>query len=353
MSVKLLPMLCVLCPLQAIANHCPPGPHPPPPTPRDYSTATIRQWFSQPESISLLNDPVLGNRIWSGEVGAPPPNNRPYLIVRSMGDPGTAERTQQVANAVSQALGNYTGFYPTGTVSSWQRGYYDYLGANGFQMQGTAVGIMINSYSFTHTQPVAGGGQNADLTVVYSAPYPAPWSTPTSELTLQAYYMVPWVNNSAGQGIGQIGMSMLLKDTSTNQILSYGVNLFDTRPDLVGNGTEFVGDDLVHPFVSSPLKPGTVFVTKSPYSTGYRNVSTFSSYQFVRYHISRANLIRGIECVNEARGAPYFSLNPADYRLTSALIGQEMTLYDAGPPPVHRNISMGSSIKDFSVFEIY
>lgn len=340
MRREILPVLALLSPIPSLAITCPGTP----PTPRDYSTAVIRTWFSQPENITTLGG-TYGPRIWGADGIAPPANNRPYLVVRSMGDPGTAERAGQASNPVTQAIGNYTGFYPTGTVTDWQRGYYDYLGANGFQMQGTTAGIMINSYSFTHTQGVQGGGPNVDLMIAYSQPYASPWATSTSELTLQASYKVPWINNAAGQGIGYVGMAVRLLDVSIGKTISYGAALFDTRPDGVGNGTEFVDDDTYVDFVSSPIKPTSAYITKSPYSTGYLNVNTFSTYQFVRFHISRANLIRGMQCMNQEKGTNH-SLNPADYRLVAASIGQEVIVTEG------RNISMGSSIQDFSVFEI-
>ena len=173
-------------------------------------------------------------------------------------------------NPVTWDVGTLTGFQPPAPVSNWQLGYHNLglpSGSSAFQMHDYDVGSFINTWSFNHTQPVIGGGPHTVYQINYSSPK-SPWRTPTSELTLQAHIQIPWVVTWKG-GVGQFSFFFYLKDIKSNIIFPYVLAIFDTRPAGVDNGKEFLSHDTFHPFVSTPIKAGTRYATKSPFSESF------------------------------------------------------------------------------------
>lgn len=272
------------------------------------------------------------------------PMNTAYMCARWQDDtshPGNAVSISPSYNPV-----NYTGYTPPTPLTSWQKGEFNdsINGSPIFQLNGTNGGMLMNSW-FTTYQTIVGGGQNSVYEYKFSNPS-SPWSTSSSVLWIQADLKLPWFanwdNNSNGNiPVGQLSYDIYLEDISINKILCIIVNAYDNRTAVP---TESVNTD-TYTFFASTRFGGTRYSTPNQYSASWRN-TTWNTYSFYRAEITRQNVINIATDINALYGQN-FSLNPNNYVLTSAGILQE-TFREQGD-----QISMGSSFKDFSIYENY
>ena len=272
------------------------------------------------------------------------PYDTAHMVVRWQDDtthPGNAISLSPTYNPAS-----FTGFTPPSPYSTWQKGEFDDAinGSPIYQLNGTSGGMLMNSW-FTTYQTIIGGGQNTAYDYKFSNPS-TPWRTSTSQLWVQADLKIPWFahwdnNNNGNKPVGQLSYHVYLKDTTINQALCIIVNAFDNR---ATTPSKYVDTDTFTYFASTRFG-GTRYSTPNTYSASWRN-TTWSSYSFYRAQITRQNIINIATDINNQYTAN-FSLNPSDYVLTSAGILQE-TFREQGD-----QISMGSSFRDFSIYESY
>lgn len=272
------------------------------------------------------------------------PMNTAYICVRRQDDtshPGNAISISPSYNPV-----NYTGYTPPTPLTSWQKGEFndEINGSPVFQLYGTNGGMLMNSW-FTTYEVIQGGGQNTVFEYKFSTPV-SPWSTNSSVLWIQADLKLPWfanwdVNNNGAFPVGQLSYDIYLKDNSTNNALCIIVNVYDNRTPVP---TEAVMTDSFTYFASTRFG-GTKYSTPNQFSASWRN-TTWSAFSFYRAEITRQNIINIATDINE-KYSQNFSVNPDDYVLTSAGILQE-TFREQGD-----QVSMGSSFRDFSIYENY
>lgn len=270
------------------------------------------------------------------------PKDTAYIAVRwqdNVPHTGNAISISPTYNPVT-----YTGYTPPSPLSSWQKGEYDDAtnGSPVFQLNGTSGGIMMNSW-FTTYQTIVGGGQNTVYGYEFSVPA-SPWSNSTSKLWIQADLKLPWfanwdINTNGNYPVGQLSYFIYLTDTTINQSLCVIVNAFDNRTQIP---SEQILTDTYTYFASTRFG-GTRYCTPNQYSASWRS-STWNTYNFYRAEITRQNIINIATDANSQYNQS-FSLIPDNYLLTSVGILQE-TFREEGD-----QVSMGSSFKDFSVYE--
>ncbi len=287
-------------------------------------------WIPTSSSIPILPQHAQG------------PMDQLVMNVRHMGDPGSAELTGEVANPVTWDVSYYSGFKPPEPISNYQKGFLNEgapRGTNAFQAYGDTVGGIINTWSFPHSAAVVGGGPHYTVSYNYSQPARA-WISSNSKFTLQMYAAIPWVG-VWGNGVGQLCMFLYLKDTSTNQVFAYVVEVFDSRPFGQGNGSESIGFDTFTSFVSTPLLASSQYISKTANSASLQNSSAFANEQFFEFQITAANLANAIQAVKSQSGNTALSNNLGDYVITSYGAINEVFV---GTDP-NNNISIGTHVR--------
>lgn len=233
--------------------------------------------------------------------------NRFYLLVRNQGEPGSAEWLGQVANPVTWDVGQYSGFRPPLPYASWQRGYYDLgppSGTSAVQLHCRQAGFMLNTYSYTRSSPIRGGGPNISYEHAF-AHRPRVWSGAGSALRLELELKLPWLydpeaDHAAGLGVAQVSLFYYAQQRATGRVFAHVIALFDSRPHGVGNGHEFVGHDTNLYFASSPLAEVDAgmnpvrFVQLGPGSATFRNRVTWPDAAYFSAEISREAIERAL-----------------------------------------------------------
>ena len=296
-----------------------------------------------------------------------PPPNATYLYVRGMGDPGTEELEGEVANTVTWDASFYTGFRPRGRY--WylsQRGYANVgppIGTNVFQVQGHDAGFLINTYQFNHTQPTTTpwGAQDGGPHIAYErrfSPAKEIFKDPSSELTLQVYFKLPWLLFGQDSATAQAILFYYLVDTTSGFRFAGVIQFFDTRPWGHFNGREALRADSHDFYVSSPLNSRTSddkalrYATMSPFSSAIQNGVRWSSDKFFRAHLSRDNLLNIIEDLETRAGATGISKHPEDWSLLRAGVLVEIG-FPRGDAMADTNISVGGSLHHFEIYEAH
>lgn len=288
------------------------------------------------------------------------PANKTWIRVRHMGDVGTPELLEQVSHPVQSDRSLKTGLVlpspfliPRGR---FQRGFKDDPegGTNVYQAFGRQFGWHINTFQFSHEQPIecppafpaCSGGPNITYARRFE-PGLDPWRTPSSEFTLQVYLKLPKVHYVVEDQIpaGQVSFLYYLEHQPTGYLIAGIVNLFDSRP-FSATGRERVSDDGITAFVSSDLRnrqpDGSPYryVTRSPYSQPSRNRYGWKEERFFRAHVSHENL----EAILEDANAPGI---PGEYRVISSSILIEVF------PRITGNISMAGSLRNFELYRFH
>lgn len=251
-----------------------------------------------------------------------------YLIVRHQGDPQTPEWLGQVANPVTWDVGTYTGFRPSSPVSNWQRGYYDLgppIGSSAVQWQCDQVGFMLNTYAFTHTVELIGGGPNIVYEIKLPEPQPRAWAQPGSGLVFEVDLQLPWVyaeqlDPETGRGTAQVSLFYYAENAATGRIFAHVIGLFDSRAYGMGNGNEFLGHDTFYDFASTPLDNTTFSGGPPRYaklgagSARFQNQTGWSPKRRYRAEVSHEALQRILDDLRAQGGS---ETNPADFGVRS------------------------------------
>jgi len=296
-----------------------------------------------------------------------PPPNRTYVYVRGMGDPGTEELENEVANIVDWDASIFTGFRPKGRY--WyrsQRGYANVgppVGTSVFQVKGHHAGFLINTWQFSHTVPTTTpwGEPDGGPHVAYERRFKPEleiFRDDSSELTLQVYFKLPWLLFGPGRTSAQAILFYYLIDVSSGFRFAGVIEFFDSRPWGNFNGYEALRTDSHDYYVSSPLASRTAdnktlrYATMSPYSEPIQNGVEWDSDKFFRAHVSRDNLANIIEDLQSTEGVTGISEDPNDWRLLRAGVLVEIGF----PNPetmADENISVGGSLHHFEIYEAH
>src|SRR5262249_23091743 len=149
---------------------------------------------------------------------------------------GTPELAGEIANRVTWAVGDFTGFYPADpAITGTQRGYRDAgppIMASAFQLACDGAGFLINTFQFSHRAPVAGGGPSVRIARDLSGT-PAVFHGPDSVLSLEAdidLHTVVYQAPSVTDGTAQVSLSYYALDSTTGTFFAHVIALFDSRP---------------------------------------------------------------------------------------------------------------------------
>jgi hypothetical protein len=278
---------------------------------------------------------------------APAPPNATHVRVQYMGDPGTEELRDEIANVATWDVGMFSGLYASPAA---QRGYRDMLPAgrgSAFQLACDSAGFFINTFTFSHAVPVFGAGPSASIGR-FLDPAPRAFSDPLSILMLEARIAVPWMSTPTpptGDGTAQVGFFYYAQDSTSGKAFAHVIGLYDNRTAEASGAYEVVSYDGEVAFVGSPLletRPDgrpTEFLRVSPHSAPMRFVQPWSEPAFFRAEISYETF-RKLLLRFKASSLPAISTEPMDYRIgLFGVIGETMP----GTGSDH-NVSLGASV---------
>jgi hypothetical protein len=279
------------------------------------------------------------------------PFNRTFVRVQHMGDPGTVELAQQVANTVTWDVGAMTGLtLPGGS----QRGYVDLPGRNAFQAACSGAGFYIDTATFAHTAPLVGEGPNVSVGRDFAPSIPV--FRGGASLVVEADVCVPTVRPHAPpvvEGTAQVSLFLYLQDTTSGTVVTQLVGLMDDRvAGTNGSGVEGFGDDGFNAFVSSPLAwldatgAPVRFVTVGPASKTMQFVDGWVEMRHFSALITPGNFAAALARLRE-RGLR-LSGEPSDYVVLSFGLNGEVI---AGTG--HANeVALGASVSGLALREM-
>ena len=285
---------------------------------------------------------------------APDPRNVTFMRVQHIGDPGTAELQDEVANPVTWDVGTLTGL---STTTSAQRGYRDApppIASSAFQLQCGRAGFLIDSFQFSHAQPLFGEGPSAGVNRAIDDEIA--FDGPKSALVIEGRIAVPTAyspNRAPDLGVTAVSFYYYVRDTKSGTIVAHVIGLFDNRPAGVGGaGTEFLGNDGITAFAGSPLLSvdgngdAVRFVDTSPYSATMRFETTWNDPVFFRAEVSYERFKALLAALQPQ--APAMSLDPLDYRVIFfGVLGEVFvgTTHD-------HDVMLGASVRDLTLSRV-
>jgi FG-GAP-like repeat/FG-GAP repeat len=261
-------------------------------------------------------------------------------VVAYWGDPGTDELNFQVSNPVTWSVDTLLNMpNPTKKLGYWNNGL---LGTSATVLKCNEAGFFLNTFQFTHAQPIRGGGPNGQLKKKVSFPQ-AIFTNMQSDLIIQGLIKHPFHHWNDIGATGQISLYYYVQPLRcpnyanglcpaaniTNNIPAFAhlLGIFESR---YPNGyDETSQNDTFTNFFSSPLVDqlpnGATpkYVKKSPYSFAYTggSESTWNEARFFRGEISYARMkamINEVRAVNSTI-ALQTSPDPTDWGIV--LIG--------------------------------
>jgi hypothetical protein len=253
------------------------------------------------------------------------------------------------ANAISQSvtgwnLGDFTGVTSPSPLGTYQLGIDNsWYGSTAVQMTSTEMGAQLHTYSIP-----SGNGNLLNAQVKYTWDYSddiRPWQHTTSKLNFSFNLKIP-SSYFEGGACGYIYASILLTDPAGHYFWIQP-QIYDSRRE---PGTEYVGWDAGtnSAYANTYYRYGNNgvadYCTKnsaSYWSTG----STWSSWRWYGFSVSRTQLLNAINDINSAYHAG-LSTNPADWRMTLFSIQDE--IYHATG-----NGHLAFGVKDIWAFEEY
>jgi hypothetical protein len=313
--------------------------------------ATLAQAQSNPAArhVELSPPDCAGaENIIAEAAGAPA--NLTFMRVQHIGDPDSEALRGEVSRRVTWNVANVTGL---SVPADAQRGYRDESGASAFQLGCSDAGFFINSFTFSHDSPLSGEGPSATIGRDLDPP-PAAFRDAQSTLILEARVAVPYVYSpglTPGLGVAQVSFLYYLRDVTSGTVFAHVIALFDNRPPGVGGaGVEFLGNDGVTAFASSPLLPVDAsgarvqFVDVSPYSATMRFEQTWGEKLLFRAELPHAKFKAMLERIKR-EAIPAMSAEPKDYRVIFFGAGGEIM---AGTGPDH-NVMLGASVSGLAL----
>lgn len=285
---------------------------------------------------------------------APDPRNVTFIRVQHIGDPGTAELAGEVANPVTWDVGTLTGL---STVAEAQRGYRDApppVASSAFQLQCGRAGFLINSFTFSHAQPLFGEGPSAGVNRAIDDEIA--FDGPRSALVIEGRVAVPTAyspNRAPDAGVTAVSFYYYVRDTRSGIIVAHVIGLFDNRPPGVGGaGNEILANDGITPFAASPLArldgsgAPVRFVDASPYSETMRYEAPWSDPLFFRAEVPYDRFRAMLEALRPQ--APAMSVDPLDYRVIFFGVLGEVFV---GTDRAH-DVMLGASVRDLTLLRV-
>jgi hypothetical protein len=211
----------------------------------------------QPTFVSAPDCPGPGNIIAEEAVA---PLGVTFMRVQNMGDPGTPEFAGEIANVVTWAVGDYTGFHPPDPAATGtQRGFRNEgppTLANAFQLACDGAGFLVNTWQFSHSVPLIGEGPNVSIARDF-VPGRQVFLDGRSIFGIEAdidlrhaAYQAPHV----ADGTAHLGFFYYAQDLTTGTVLGHVIGIFDSRAPGVGGAlVEQLGHDGFNAFAFSPL----------------------------------------------------------------------------------------------------
>jgi hypothetical protein len=252
------------------------------------------------------------------------PLNQTFIRVQHIGDPGTDELLRETANPVTWDVGSMTGLH---VDPSSQRGYRDApppVAASAFQLSCERAGFLINSFQFTHSQPLFGEGPSASIGRTLDPP-PLAYGDEQSILAIQGRVAVPTSQSPAlvpELGVTAVSFFYYVQDTTTGTNLAHVVGLFDNRsPGTGGSGNEFLSNDGITAFAGSPLAPvdgsgHAVRFVEVPATSATMRFQAWSEPVFFRAEIPYARFKAMLEALNSSSlPGSRVSTDPRNYRV--------------------------------------
>jgi hypothetical protein len=235
---------------------------------------------------------------------------------------------------ITWAVGDFTGFYPTGRVSDYQRGVNNgWYGSQAVQYQNGTFGIELNSDSvisllYGQIDPII-----LDHEYDKTNP-PHPFLDPTKGLVWSIRLQIPTAytnGTAAAQGY------VLLQDTKSRKNIWYGANIFDTRGTAVAVDTIMMDADNNGVGTNWPIVGGVAGVngvyTSNPNGSAPFQSKPWRGFKSFSFSIPYAQMKSTIQSL-KAKYASLKSLSddPADYVLLSANFDPEMPYTDPNRP---------------------
>jgi hypothetical protein len=261
-------------------------------------------------------------------------------------------------NPVTWAVGDFTGFYPSGDVSQFQRGVSNsWYGSEAVQFQEDTFGIEEYSDSVL---PLLWGSNIVGLIIDYEYPKsnpPHPFIDPTKRLVWSIQLQIPTVDVTSGLVAAHADGYVFLQDTKSKTDIYYGAQIFDTR------GSAETADELLLDVESNgigdgwPIVLGAVGINGAYISDTYGSTpfqaqpwSGFKPFSFTISYQQMQSTIQALKAKYPTTPTiTSLSNDPADYVLLSANLDPEMpalTAQNFGPGVFGR---MELSEKDFNV----
>lgn len=282
------------------------------------------------------------------------PKNATFMRVQHMGDLGTDELSGQISNVITWPVGDFTGFYPPGTlVPEAQRGYRNApppVAASAFQLSCGSAGFLINTFQFSHTLPLVGEGPSISIARELQ-PEAGLFRNATSTMMFEANINLKHVQYQAphtGDGTAQLSFFYYARDTTTNTLIAHLIELFDSRAIGVnGVGGESVGFDEQVFFVASPMRATDAagnpvrYVVVGPGSDTMHNVEAWSRPILFRAQVPYENFR---QMLLRLKSGPLsnISTRPEDYRIFAfGVLGEVFP----GTGTEH-NVVFGASVTD-------
>jgi hypothetical protein len=265
------------------------------------------------------------------------PSDRAIIRVGYWGDPGTPERIGAVANPVQWNVGLLSGVLAAPTE---QRGYADFgppVATSAVQARCGEAGVVLNSYQFSHTKPVAGGGPQMGFGEKRSLPMPLFSSNRYPQaLSIRARIKHPQHDWNEDGAVGQIVLVYYLQplrcpELFPNQLCpaaSFGnrvpafahvIGLYDSRPAdaATGVGNEHLLHDGFTTFFASPLAemqadgtPVRLLQVHASSALATNADVTWNEYRDFRADISRSRLQKMLNIFrSKAAACPQFTVD--------------------------------------------
>lgn len=204
-----------------------------------------------------------------------------------------------------------------------------------------AGGAMLNLFD-APLQHIEFGGIAATFAYEFTVnARPSPWTQHAGNLMIQGLFDNPWYLNIGNNPGAEVNIGLFIKNKFNNQTLHYIVSVYRTNHSFSENPNLSFDTNLNLAFVSTLIKNGTKWVTKSPYSKsaeGSRThtVSGSSGWNdFYRVNISNTDLKELLEQTNRPQ-------RPQDWEVAAIFLQYELA-----------NEGFASFAGSFRAFEVY
>jgi len=201
-----------------------------------------------------------------------------------------------MADPVTWAVGDYSGFYPSGDLTLSQRGQNAY-GECAIQMQGTTVGFQLHTWSTPPDDPQPYDLLNGSLVYNWWNSYPPRgWRYDTSFVKLKYLLRVPTVYwEGEGKSVPYTYAALVLKDETTGTKIWFGIVNYDPR----GTSHEYIGWDpgTDMAIIATYYSSSTQYCTLAPFSSTTQS-NTWNTWKYFDCIITRQNLIHALQDLN-------------------------------------------------------